>query len=603
MSTGSHYTVLARRFRPQAFDDVVGQEHVSQALRNAIRAGRVAHAYLFTGARGVGKTSSARILAKALNCPNALDGVPCNDCEICDGVSAGNDVDVMEIDGASNNGVENIRMLRANVGVRPMHSTYKIYIIDEVHMLSTAAFNALLKTLEEPPPNVKFVFCTTEPNKVPDTILSRCQRFDFSAIGEESIGKRLKEIALAEGFEVEDEAIELVARRARGSMRDSQSLFDQLLAFSPGTIKADDVHRMLGTASDDVLVALFDAITAHRPGEVLNILDAALNAGVQAGELLDQCVGYVRDQLVTLSGGASVALCSVGNSRRDSVQQQAQQLGMPNVMASFQILSEAKGRMLRSTFARVLLEMALAQISLLENLSAISSLLSGNLPALPDGATTRPATPAGDSPAKPESPQKKNPEIPVDATPDAPSQASISAVLVEFTAQNAQQILTEVISETAFTLSSALKSVSSIAISGPNSLELSLGSSYDFQKRVIEQPESRAAIESIVSRLTGVQAAMSLKIVPQEPVVADSEPRSGTSSVKPTPRPVDRRNDEPVQVKGPTPLRVRDDVDPEQDAFVQQVVSLFGAKVVRITDAPARKTQVDGTDDEDNDND
>ena len=197
MSDGSHYTVLARRFRPQAFDDVVGQEHVAQALRNAIRSERVAHAYLFTGARGVGKTSTARILAKALNCPNVDDGVPCNNCEICDGISAGNDVDVLEIDGASNRGIDDIRSLRANVNVRSMRTQFKLYIIDEVHMLTREAFNALLKTLEEPPPNVKFVFCTTEPNKVPDTILSRCQRFDFSAIGEESIGGRLKEIAAA----------------------------------------------------------------------------------------------------------------------------------------------------------------------------------------------------------------------------------------------------------------------------------------------------------------------------------------------------------------------------------------------------------------------
>lgn len=586
MSTGSHYTVLARRFRPQAFGDVVGQEHVSQALCNAIRSGRVAHAYLFTGARGVGKTSSARILAKALNCPNAVDGVPCNECEICDGISAGDDVDVMEIDGASNNGVENIRMLRANVNMRPMHSTFKIYIIDEVHMLSTAAFNALLKTLEEPPPNVKFVFCTTEPNKVPDTILSRCQRFDFSAIGEESIGKRLKEIATAEGFEVEDEAVELVARRARGSMRDSQSLFDQLLAFSEGTVKADDVHRMLGTASDDMLVALFDAMSQHRPGEVLNILDQALTAGVQAGELLDQCVGYVRDQMVTLSGGAKVPLCSVGNSRRESVQQQAAALGMPNVMAAFQILSEAKGRMMRSTFARVLLEMALVQIAMLENLTAISSLLSGNLPALPDhaGATESTVAPAAEASATDE---KKNlaetsadPEKPADG-PASPSPE------IKFSAENAGRILAELISESGFTLSAALRVVSSIAIFGPNGLEIQLGASYDFQRRVIEQSESRLAIQAIVSRLTGVDAAVSMKLIADSsPVTNKAEPAVAAPA---KPKLADAGKNEPPKVKGPSPLRIRNDVDPEQDAFVQQVVHLFDATVVRVTDAPVRR--------------
>jgi DNA polymerase III subunit gamma/tau len=597
VSTGSHYTVLARRFRPQAFDDVVGQEHVSQALRNAIRAGRVAHAYLFSGARGVGKTSSARILAKALNCPNVVDGVPCNQCEICEGISAGNDVDVLEIDGASNRGIDDIRSLRANVNVRSMRTKFKLYIIDEVHMLTREAFNALLKTLEEPPPNVKFVFCTTEPNKVPDTILSRCQRFDFSAIGEESIGKRLQEIAAAEGFEVEPEAIELVARRARGSMRDSQSLFDQLLAFSTGVVKADDVHRMLGTAGDDTLVALFDAITEHRPGEVLNLLDGALNAGVQAGELLDQCVGYVRDQMVTLSSGATVNLCSVGNSRREAVQQQAQKLGMTNVMAAFQILSEAKNRMLRSTFARILVEMALTQIALLENLSALSSLLSGHLPELPQlpasGGTAVSGTPAiaaapPAAPAANPSAEKKNPEIASTAASDESRLSDESPPSIPLTQENSARLLTEVISQSGFTLSSALRSVASIAIIGPNGLELQLGSSYDFQRRVLEKAENRTAMESILSRLTGQDVAVSLKIV------ADAVPEQSSGAAEPKvsekkTRPVAARQNEPVQVKGPTPLRVRDDIDPEQDAFVQEVVQLFGAKVVRITDAPARK--------------
>lgn len=584
MTEGSHYTVLARRFRPQAFDDVVGQEHVAQALRNAIRSGRVAHAYLFTGARGVGKTSTARILAKALNCPNVKDGIPCNNCEICDGISAGNDVDVLEIDGASNRGIDDIRSLRANVNVRSMRTQFKLYIIDEVHMLTREAFNALLKTLEEPPPNVKFVFCTTEPNKVPDTILSRCQRFDFSAIGEESIGGRLKEIAAAEGFDVEDEAIELVARRARGSMRDSQSLFDQLLAFSDGTIKADDVHRMLGTASDDMLISLFDAVTNHRPGEVLNILETALNSGVQAGELLDQCVGYVRDQMVTLSGGATVSLCSVGTSRREVVQNQAAQLGQMNVMAAFQILSEAKGRMLRSTFARVLLEMALVQIALLENLSAISSLLSGNLPALPEAASP-PETQSSGSPQP--AAEKKNDQLDDENEESGSDEAAEATPRLEFIAENADKILAELVSETGFRLSTALKSLTSIAISGPNSLELQLGASYDFQRRVIEQPESRPAIQSVVKQLTGVDPLVTLKLV------ADAAPPRTTESAQPTvqQKPVAARKPipAPTQVKGPSPLNVRDDIDPENDAFVQQIVETFGAKVVRVTDAPTLK--------------
>ena len=570
MTSGSHYTVLARRFRPQAFDDVVGQEHVSKALRNAIRAERVAHAYLFTGARGVGKTSTARILAKALNCPNVNDGVPCNDCEICDGISTGSDVDVMEIDGASNRRIEDIRAIRANVGVRSMRTQFKVYIIDEVHMLTREAFNALLKTLEEPPPNVKFVFCTTEPEKVPDTILSRCQRFDFSAIEDTSIGQRLKEIGEAEGFQVEDEAIELVARRARGSMRDSQSLFDQLLAFSDGAVTAADVHRMLGTASDELLVQIFENITEQRPGEVLNLLEMALTSGVQPGEILDQCVGYIRDMMVLLSGGATVALCSVGNTSRAALQQQAEKLGMPNVMAAFQILSEAKGRMLRSTFSRVLLEMALTQISLLENLSAISNLLSGKLPELPA---------IGETPL--EDTQKKNPEMTSSGEIQPREEPNLTPSL-EFSDASADQLISQLIAETSFTVSGALKAVDRLAISEPNRIELVVDSSHEFQIKVLESAEHRSTVIKTVEELTGISPVISIRQVQSMPVPTAPLAPAAVESTQ-----------APASVPAPAPKRpsivVRDDIDPQQDAFVQEVVDVFDATVERVINAPPRQ--------------
>jgi len=318
----SHYTVLARRCRPQSFADVVGQEPVARALTNAIAAGRVAHAYLFTGARGVGKTSMARILAKALNCPHVADGNPCNTCEICLGIAAGNDVDVLEIDGASNRGIDDIRSLRANVSVRSMRTKNKMYIIDEVHMLTREAFNALLKTLEEPPPNVKFVSCTTEPNKAPDTILSRCQRFDFSTIATVHIADRLRQIAEAEGFQVEPAALELVARRAAGSMRDSQSLLDQLLAFGGEVIGVDDVHRLLGTAGDDRLIELAAALIEHRCDRVLELFDGALAEGARLEELVDQLLSYVRDLMVTAAGAEQVPLLAVSAESRPAVAEQ-----------------------------------------------------------------------------------------------------------------------------------------------------------------------------------------------------------------------------------------------------------------------------------------
>lgn len=571
-TAGSHYTVLARRFRPQAFDEVVGQEHVARALRNAIRAGRVAHAYMFTGARGVGKTSTARILAKALNCPHVVDGVPCNECEICQGISAGNDVDVLEIDGASNRGIDDIRSLRASVGVRSMRTQFKVYIIDEVHMLTREAFNALLKTLEEPPPNVKFVFCTTEPNKVPDTILSRCQRFDFSSIAETSIAERLRQIAKIEGFEVSEDALELVSRRARGSMRDSQSLFDQLLAFSDGTVSADDVHRMLGTAGDDRLLELFAAIVEHRPGEVLNLLDACFTAGVQPGEFMDQVIGYVRDMMVVLSGGTGVALCAVAARHRDDLLAQGRKLGMQTVMAAFQILSDAKTQMFRSTFARTVLEMALVQLSLLENLSALSELLSGRLPApietaasaepgsekknfdespLITGQSPRPrlqqpadSPPPGLPPAIPIAPPAaqvhspasnsdgtlNTPQTPAAGPPvvsaaspeSAPPPAQSPPPVPSLTQDRAAALLPELTRACGLTISAGLKMVQEIQLTGSARLELLLDDTADFARRVLDLPDNRARIEQEILKITGCNVVIGLRLVRTERPAAPS---------------------------------------------------------------------------------
>ncbi|MBM2838973.1 MAG: dnaX [Deltaproteobacteria bacterium] len=226
------YLVLARKWRPQVFEDVVGQEHVTRTLQNAIKTGRVAHAYLFTGARGVGKTSAARILAKALNCINGPTPVPCNTCEACREIAGGSSMDVFEIDGASNTGVDDIRELRENIKFPPIKCRYRIYIIDEVHMLSTNAFNALLKTLEEPPPHVIFVFATTDPQKIPVTILSRCQEFDFKRIPALLIQERLKGIAESEKIKITDRGLHIIAREADGGMRDAQSILDQVISFA-----------------------------------------------------------------------------------------------------------------------------------------------------------------------------------------------------------------------------------------------------------------------------------------------------------------------------------------------------------------------------------
>lgn len=428
------YVVVARRYRPQSFAELVGQNSIGRALSNAILSNRVGHAYLFTGARGVGKTSSARILAKALNCVEGPTPTPCNQCDICRRVSVGEDVDVLEIDGASNRGIDEIRELRQNVNVRPSRARFKIYIIDEVHMLTTPAFNALLKTLEEPPEHVKFIFCTTEAEKIPITILSRCQRFDFAGISVPEIAERLRQIAENEQVAAEPEALELLARRAAGSMRDSQSLLEQLLSFGGERITAADVHAMLGTAGDKRLGQILEHLVARQPGLALRELDEALGEGVDVGQLLAQLLGILRDCLVASVGAAPETFLHVSPSGRATVQTVAQQFGTNTILAAMQVLDHTLGRMRYSTHGRTLAELALVRIAGLEDLEQIATLI-GQLDEQTSGEARAPvvrsAPPAGSEPAK-----KKPESLATPPPPIASAGASVAAASLPTAAMN-----------------------------------------------------------------------------------------------------------------------------------------------------------------------
>ncbi|MGA2254764.1 MAG: DNA polymerase III subunit gamma/tau, partial [Thermoguttaceae bacterium] len=369
------YVVVARRYRPQAFGELIGQEHVSQALSNAIATHRVGHAYLFTGARGTGKTSTARIFAKALNCVNGPTAEPCNQCDSCQSISTGDDVDVLEIDGASNNGIEQIRDLRQNAGVRPSRSRFKIYIIDEVHMLSTQAFNGLLKTLEEPPQHVKFIFCTTETRKIPITILSRCQRFDFAGISTRAIFDRLRQIVETEGVQAEDEALEVLARRAAGSMRDSQSLLEQLLSFASQRITVADVHGMLGTAGDQRLTAMVKSLVERNAAAALGELNASAQEGVDVAQLVEQLFGYFRDCMVAAVGCPADTFLYVSAANSGDVIEAGRRFGLQTILAVMQILDQTLSRMKFNTQPRILAELALVRICNLEDLEELSSLI------------------------------------------------------------------------------------------------------------------------------------------------------------------------------------------------------------------------------------
>jgi DNA polymerase-3 subunit gamma/tau len=292
------YQVFARKYRPQTFDDLVGQTHVSHTLRNAVAQNRLAHAYLFVGPRGIGKTSTARILAKSLNCVKGPTVTPCGECDNCREIAAGNSLDVIEIDGASNNSVEDVRQLRENVRYAPAKGRYKIYLVDEVHMLSQAAFNALLKTLEEPPPHVKFIFATTEPQKVLPTILSRCQRFDLHRIPANLIGQHLQFIAGKEKITLEPAAAHAIARGAEGGLRDAESMLDQLVAFCGEKISESDVLNVFGFTSEQTVADLTGRILRSETPAAIDLLHQESEAGKDMMRLMTDLIAYLRDLLV-----------------------------------------------------------------------------------------------------------------------------------------------------------------------------------------------------------------------------------------------------------------------------------------------------------------
>lgn len=374
-ATTGKYTVVARRYRPKTFAELVGQSTVSQALVNAIQTNRVGHAYLFTGARGVGKTSTARIFAKALNAAADENGNFDPNSDIAQAIDAGDDMDVIEIDGASNRGIDEIRQLRANASIRPSRSKYKIYIIDEVHMLTTQAFNALLKTLEEPPAHVKFIFCTTDPEKMPITVLSRCQRFDFPPVQADQILGRLKFICESEGRKADEDALQLVARRAAGSMRDSQSLLEQLLSFGGEHIKVEDVHAMLGTADETRLAAFASKMIERDAASALKELDDAVNEGVDAGQITEQLLGYLRDMMVVTVGCTGDLVKTANPNSIAQLKQWGETWGVASLMAAIQILDDTIVKMRHSVQSRVLMEIALVQICQLQDLQALSDLV------------------------------------------------------------------------------------------------------------------------------------------------------------------------------------------------------------------------------------
>ncbi len=604
-ATGS-YVVVARRYRPRSFSELVGQQQLTQALTNAINSDRVGHAYLFTGARGVGKTSTARIFAKALNAPDGPTPEPDNDSDICRAIDAGEDVDVLEIDGASNRGIDEIRQLRANANVRPSRARYKIYIIDEVHMLTTAAFNALLKTLEEPPAHVKFIFCTTDPQKIPITVLSRCQRYDFAPVDVPSIVDRLQYIVTTEGRQAEPDALQLLARRAEGSMRDSQSLLEQLMAYCSGPITLDDVHQMLGTAASGRLAAVTDHLVGRDAAAALGALDNAVADGVDCGQLAEQLLGYMRDIMVAQLGCPAEMMRLADPASHSELAQTGDQFGLETTLATFEILDQAVTRMRQSTQPRTLLEIAIVRICNLENLDQLATLIAqiqdgtnptpaATSPPAPRAAPSNPAAAQATPPAPAATAEKKkaapvaspvaapenrppsataperdpsasNPAAsnPAASNPAASnSSASNSTAQQELTAETAEAIWKQALDQIGDMTSDFASYYDHVAISAPNSLVVHFREAYTLQKESCEQPERKAQLEKTMGHIAGQRIRIDLAVIP--------EPK--------------RKQAAPAAPSMFQMMREK-----ENHPFVRQAVDLFDAEVIKVDVPRSRRS-------------
>ncbi|MCD7982430.1 MAG: DNA polymerase III subunit gamma/tau [Clostridiales bacterium] len=401
------YTALYRKYRPDTFEDVKGQDHIVTTLKNQIRANRIGHAYLFCGTRGTGKTTVAKIFAKAVNCEHPADGSPCGECAVCHAIGAGASMNVVEMDAASNNGVDNIRQIREEVAYSPTEGRYRVYIIDEVHMLSPGAFNALLKTLEEPPSYVIFLLATTEPQKIPVTILSRCQRYDFRRISIETIAARLKDLLDQEQVEAEDAAVRYIAKAADGSMRDALSLLDQCIAFYLGEeLTYDHVLDVLGAADTEVFSHLLRSVLAKDVTAAVRILEEMVNLGREPGQFVTDFIWYLRNLLLVRSSDPMEDVLDMSGENLALLKEEAEMVEDDVIMRYIRVFSELSGQLRYASQKRVLIEIALIRLcrpsmeatqdALADRIASLEKQIEGGVlsaagsPVRPRGAQTGP---------------------------------------------------------------------------------------------------------------------------------------------------------------------------------------------------------------------
>jgi len=529
------YEVLARKWRPQQFDDVVGQDPVVQTLKNAIETKRLAHAYIFVGSRGVGKTSLARIFAKALNCRKGPTVTPCDQCDSCREIANGTSLDVLEIDGASNTGVDQVRDLRDTVKYAPAHSPYKIYIIDEVHMLSTSAFNALLKTLEEPPPHVKFLFATTEPQKILATILSRCQRFDLRRISVAQLVERLRLIAKIEKIKVDDDALLAVARGAEGGLRDAESALDQLVAFKGSDITEEDVLSIFGLVSRQFLETLAAGILQGNVPDLIAAVARLDEAGKDMARLVVELMEYFRNLLICQNTPDSRAILETTDAQLSVLKAQAGQADTERLLRVSQILADAEARMRFALSRRTLLEVALIRCARAATVVSLEDILlklqAGGVPAMPP------------SPAQPVAAVPSSPMIPASGSVTPPDAHQLLALLKRKWPEVADRA-----GRMFMAVRAPLKDATPLRVDG-NKVVIGVDPEFPTSLEVLQQAPAHKAVMHAIAHFANATVGVDFELAEAAAPAAAKEPAKPPVSVRPSDKDAQSLVNDPVVKK------------------------------------------------------